>query len=69
MEVSEWLHITPATDKLQPASCNLQPLTFNLQPWPKGHAIAFNQTTYPTPNAKGEQPNNLQHFRIKNVEF
>ncbi|NEO00877.1 MAG: hypothetical protein F6K50_37265 [Moorea sp. SIO3I7] len=30
--------------------------------WPRyanGHAIAFNQITYPSPNAKGEQPTNL----------
>ncbi|WAN69970.1 hypothetical protein BJP36_38495 [Moorena producens JHB] len=32
----------------------------NLQPWPKGHAIAFNQTTLAKRPRDRVQPNNLQ---------
>ncbi|WP_287313097.1 hypothetical protein [Moorena sp. SIO1G6] len=32
-----------------------------LKPWPKGHAT---RTTYPTPNATGEQPVNLQPVNL-----
>ncbi|NEO60498.1 MAG: hypothetical protein F6J98_08675 [Moorea sp. SIO4G2] len=37
------------------------PLTVNSQPWPKGHAT---RTTYPSRDAKGEQPTNLQPWPL-----